>query len=203
MRKNKYSKEQIKFVRENAFGKSNKELIYLFNEKFGIEMTLSKMKALKGNYGITSGLTGYFPKGNVPFNKGKTWDEFMSPEAQRRSMETTFQKGGFTHNRREIGEERFNSDGYWYVKVQDGKLNENWKLKHHIIWEEANGPIPDDKIIIFLDGNTSNMELENMRMITRQVSVRMAQQRLYSDNRELTLAGSLTVEINEKVKKHN
>lgn len=203
MKKNKYSKEQIQFVRDNAFGKSNKELIYLFNEEFGIEMTLSKMKALKGNHGITSGLTGYFPKGNVPFNKGMKWDEFMPQESQMKSRETTFKKGGFTHNRREIGEERLSSDGYWYVKVQDGNLNNNWKLKHHIIWEETYGIIPEDKIIIFLDGNTSNMNLENMRMITKQVSVRMAQQKLYSNDRELTLAGSLTVEINEKVKKLN
>jgi hypothetical protein len=173
----------------------------MVNDKWNLGINESSITNAKTRYGIKSGVRrGTFKKGDVPFNKGKTWDEFMSPEAQRRSMETTFRKGEFTHNRREIGEERFNSDGYWYVKVQDGKLNGNWKLKHHIIWEEANGLIPDDKIIIFLDGNTSNMDLENMRMITRQVSVRMAQQKLYSDDRELTLAGSLTVEINEKVK---
>ena len=60
--------------------------------------------------------------------------------------------------------------GYTWVKVNNiaGKRGEhnayrqNWKMKHQIIWEEAHGPVPDGCQVIFLDGDRTNFNLDNL-----------------------------------------
>ena len=101
-----------------------------------------------------------FKKGTVPPNKGKK----MSPEVYAKVARTMFKKGNRTHNYKPVGSERVNVDGYVEVKVADpGK----WKLKHRIIWEEAHGPIPRGHNVQFRDGNSQNLSLDNLYLISR------------------------------------
>ena len=66
---------------------------------------------------------------------------------------------------KKIGAERINKDGYIAVLISPAKE----KLKHHIVWEEANGKIDTRKdMIIFLDGDRTNCALENLLLTKRK-----------------------------------
>ena len=42
-----------------------------------------------------------------------------------------------------------------------------WKLKHHLVWEDAHGKIPKGHLIIFKDNNSLNCDLDNLMCISR------------------------------------
>jgi hypothetical protein len=65
-----------------------------------------------------------------------------------------------------VGAEWVSPSGYIYVKVSaTGTWKERWKKKHCLIWEAANGEVPEGKYIIFLDGNRQNCALENLALV--------------------------------------
>jgi len=109
-----------------------------------------------GNPNITA---HQFKKGNVPVIKGKHHSE-AAMEKLRKSG-TWFEKGNLPHNTRETGAERIDEDGYTVVKVG----NRNWQFKHRMLWEAANGPIPDGYSLWFKDGNRQNITLDNLELI--------------------------------------
>lgn len=39
-------------------------------------------------------------------------------------------------------------------------------LYHRFIWEQVHGPIPPDHVVMFIDGNTLNCAIENLKLIT-------------------------------------
>lgn len=107
---------------------------------------------------------GMFKKGYTPPNKGKKWGEFMSPKGQENSRKTTFKKGHTPKNHKPIGYQRITVDGYIEVKTQEPNV---FKLKHRLIWEEHNGPIPKGHNIQFRDKNPHNCSIDNLYMISR------------------------------------
>ncbi len=40
-----------------------------------------------------------------------------------------------------------------------------WECKHRVIWRAANGEIPSDKKVIFIDGDKTNIILENLQLV--------------------------------------
>ena len=112
---------------------------------------------------IRRGIEHRFAKGHVPFNKGLRRPGYNAG----RMKETQFQKGQFSHNRRQIGDERLSKEGYLVVKVADGLGNLNWKPKHHIVWETTNGEIPKGHVLAFIDGDIRNFDLSNLALYSR------------------------------------
>ena len=106
---------------------------------------------------------GWYKKGQSPCNKGKKWDEFMSKEGQAASRRTAFKKGNIPPNHKPVGWERKTKDGYWEIKVAEPNV---FKARHRILWEQHHGPIPKGVNIIFIDGNTDNIVIENLRAET-------------------------------------
>ncbi len=129
-----------------------------------------------------------FKKGHVPWNKGKKGLSFGGRETQ-------FKKGHIPANRVPIGAERISKDGYLEVKIQDSHGNRNWKGKHILIWEAANGPVPPGHVIIFGDGNKRNFELDNLILVTRAQLVRLNQNNLIQEDVELTKTGVIIADI--------
>ena len=55
------------------------------------------------------------------------------------------------------------------VKVADtGEWWTDWRPKQYVVWEKAHGKIPDGHMIVFLDGNTTNCDLENLACIPKR-----------------------------------
>jgi hypothetical protein len=130
----------------------------------------SRSRSACGQTGRLCGLVyqgekkGCFRPGQAPPNKGRK----MSPEVYRKAAPTMFQpgtrRGAANNNYVPIGHETMRSDDYWWVKIAEKK----WELKHRLLWEKHNGPIPPGMLIIFRDGNPHNFSLDNLEMITRK-----------------------------------
>lgn len=185
MKIHKYTKEQHEFMFEFVPGHSHKEIAEAFNKKFDSDITLSNVKSYIGNNKLNTGRTGRFEKGHVPFNKGKKG-------LTTGGVETQFKKGNIPHNHREVGTEVINGDGYWQVKIAEPNV---WKLKHRLVWEQVNGPIPEGHIVIFADQDRENFEPDNLLLISRQKFIRMNQNGLIKNNKEATKTGAVIADL--------
>jgi len=185
-----YTSEQIEFIKQNVAGRGNAELTELFNKHFNLELGVNQIKGFKKNHKLSSGLTGHFPKGNVPFNKGRKGISYEGMKA------TQFKKGHKPWNYKPVGSERVNGDDYVDIKIADPN---KWKGKHILIWEAANGPVPKGYAIIFGDGNKRNFNLDNLLLVSRKQLVRLNQKNLISDDAELTKTGIIIADIFNRI----
>ena len=144
---------------------------------YGEPLTDTQVKNAKVRFGVKSGTVGgRFEKGSVPFNKGRKWDEFMSEASQERSRATCFKKGQVSGIARErlkpVGYERVDPDGYVWVKVKDTPqetLNDNFRPKHHVVYEQAHGEIPSGCIVVFADRDRRNFDPDNLVAVPRSL----------------------------------
>lgn len=173
-----YTDEMRQFILDNYKGIYAKELAERFNERFGTNVTAATMKSYKARHKLNSGLTGHYEKGRIPENKGKK----MPPEIYEKCRPTMFKKGHTPHNHRPIGSERVNIYGYIEIKVKEPRT---WKLKHRIVWEEANGPVPKGSAIIMLDGDKTNCELSNLKLVKRSELLIINRYSLFQDDAQL------------------
>jgi len=185
-----FTNDQKAFIKENVKGLSNQKLTELVNQTFGLAVTVKQMKSWKHNRKISSGLTGHFGKGHSPANKGTKGIYNVG------GNRTSFKKGQKPLNYRPVGTERIDRDGYTLIKVSDeGTWQHRWKLKHKVLWEKVNGPVPKGHCLIFLDGNKSNLDLDNLQLVTRKQLARLNQNHLISDNPEITKTGIIIADI--------
>jgi hypothetical protein len=185
-----YAKEVQDFIRENVEGKGPKVMAELLNETFGTKYTKRQIKAYYGNRVLDSGMTGYFPKGHIPPNKGKKG--YCSPGCEK----GWFKKGHIPDNYMPVGAERVNGDGYVDVKIEDPN---KWKGKHVLTWEEHNGPVPEGHVIILADGNKLNTDISNLILVTRKQLLIMNKKGLIQDDADLTKTGVVVAELFEKI----
>jgi len=119
-----------------------------------------------GKKGADAGKVHRFKKGMTPWNKGKKF------YAGGNSVRTQFQPGSLPHNTKEDGyiSQRKYGRGKTepWVRIELKK----WKPLRLQIWEDANGPVPDGKIIVYKDGNPQNCQLDNLECITRAENLR-------------------------------
>lgn len=101
-----------------------------------------------------------FQNGSVPLNKGKK----VSPEIYAKMQPTMFKKGHTPVNHRDVGSERVNVDGYIEIKVAEPN---RWRLKHRVIWEQANGVIPKGFNVQFKNHNPQDCRIENLYLISK------------------------------------
>lgn len=195
-----WTEEQKKFIFKINKGRTLNEVTEMINAEFNLNLGENQIKSFRSNNKLVSGLTGQFKKGQESFNKGLKWEEFMSEEGQRRSLATCYKKGSVPLNKKPIGYERKDKrDGHTLIKVSNkGKWHERWKHKHRIVYEEAHGVIPEGHRIMAMDGNLSNINLENLKMITDAEAAVMAKMSLFSDDPELNETGNLIAKVSIK-----
>lgn len=190
----------IKYASENT----NKQLQEKLSQ-IGSVRTISSIQNQKVKLGLKCSFNaGRFKTGNIPYNKGKKWNDYMSKEKQKNSMKTTFKKGNIPSNRRECFEERVTKDGYIEIKIQDGKLNKNWMLKHRYIYEQHYGKIPLGYNVMFADKNKKNFDIDNLILVSKSEDLIMNQNKLIFEDKNLTKTGYLiakTIDRTQKLKK--
>lgn len=177
-RKVEWDGEKEGFLRGFIPGHSEGEIRAAFLDRFGVELTKSQIGNAKTRLGVKSGTVGgRFEKGHASANKGKSWDEQGVPQAKReRMLSTCFKKGDEPVNGRRlpVGSERVSRDGYVEVKVRARSpvpgANKCWRMKHHLVWEDANGrPVPPSTMIVFADGDKLNFDPQNLVAVPRRL----------------------------------
>lgn len=134
-----YAPEVVRFISDNR-KKPRKELLALVNEKFGISMTLIGISNFCSRHEFKSGRKGHF-------GDREGWSQIVQFKTQPIGYETKPDKRGRV-----------------YVKV--GMPN-GYRLKHHVIWEQHFGLIPENHVIVFKDGDDTNFNPSNLIAVHR------------------------------------
>lgn len=194
-----WTDEIIEFMIKNYKDKDNKELAQLLNEKFNINTNGDRVSNVKANLKRRKGIDlrtginrGHIKKGSVPFNKGLKWDEYLSKESQNKSKQTCYKKGHLPHNARKVGEERINVEGY--IEIKTGEPDK-WEYKHRVVYKEKYGEIPPGHNVIFLDGNRQNLNIDNLKLVTKNEDLIMNRNKLFSNDKNITNTGCLLAKI--------
>lgn len=109
------------------------------------------------------GLSSRFTPGQESWNKGN-----KGFDAGGRSHETRFKSGQMPHNHVPIGSERISSDGIRQRKVsKSGYPPKDWQSCHSLMWIEEHGPIPKNHVVVFKDGDRTNIVPGNLECISR------------------------------------
>jgi len=173
-----WSKEEIEYLTRITPGKYRKDILKLMNEKFEYQFSLTQITSAIKRYGLNTGFSGQFEAGVNPWNKGT--------KGLTSANITSFKKGHTPTNYKAIGSERINIEGYIEVKVADPS---RWRLKHRVIWEQHNGEIPKGHAIIFADGDKSNLDIDNLLLVSRKQLLFMNKNNLISENKDFTKVG--------------
>ena len=166
--------EQAEKMIEIIPGRSSLEVSRIMREQYGVEISTSQVRGWKKNHKTPSGFDTRFRPGHPSETKGKNWNEFLTPEQQERLKQTQFKKGHIPQNRREIGNIKERSDGYLWIKIQDGHQNANWVQYHRWVYEQEHGPIPEGFRVYFLDGDRRNCRIENLELVSEGVAATAA-----------------------------
>lgn len=108
---------------------------------------------------------GQFERGQRPWNKGL---QGYSVELGR----SHFKPGNRPPTWVPVGTERWTTPprskpgGPRYLKRKVAEPN-HWALVHHITWQQHHGPIPEDCVVTFADGDTGNHAIGNLRCVPR------------------------------------
>lgn len=158
MKIHKYTETERTFLCNHREFNSCKNLTKMFNENFNADLKIAAIsRYCYKNFGKNKKQLPGFKKGN--------------------------NLGHFSSKVYPIGSEKINDlNGYTLVKTNNG-----WKLKHHIVWEEKNGIIPDGCIVYFLDGDKTNFDISNLYCTDRKIMTTMVGNKFYSNNPEQTL----------------
>jgi hypothetical protein len=183
-----YFAEIREFIKENYAGNGPKNMTELLNKTFGTNYTYAQIDGYYNNHNIDSGLDGKFQKGHIPPNKGKKGTGGWEP--------TQFKKGCRPVNFKPIGSERVNIDGYTEIKIADPN---KWRLKHQVIWEAANGPMPKGHGVIFGDGKRSNCDINNLILVSQRQLLTLNRNKLIQKDADLTRSAIIIVDVLHKM----
>lgn len=95
-----FTDEEIDFIVDNYVGLYNQELTDKLNETFN-KNSYTQVKRFKTKHKPNSGITGYFEKGQKPFNKGLTL-KIISQEKIEKIRKTWYKKGQKSHNKKPV-----------------------------------------------------------------------------------------------------
>jgi hypothetical protein len=137
-------------------------------QKLGLHKSaayLASPAACRLRRGDNVGARSRFQKGHAPANKGLRRPGW----GPGRMKATQFKKGQLPWTWRPVGAERL-IDGYRYTKVSDHRSvpwTRNWRPTHVLLWEKHRGLVPPGHALAFLNGDRTDIRLDNLELITR------------------------------------
>lgn len=166
-----YTEDQIRWLRENYKNISIADITDKFNDKFGTNFTKKQINIAIRNRKMISGRTGRFEKHQIPWNKNK--------KGSIKPNKTSFKPGNRPHNTKYCWYERTSKDGYIEISVPEKNkhtgYHRRFKPKHVWIWEKHNGPVPENHVVAFKDGNQENIDPDNLILLSRLELLRLNQ----------------------------
>lgn len=174
----RYTEEQLAWIKGNCT-LPQRELHAQFQARFDRpEVTMGNLVSLRKRRGWFSGRDGRFQPGQESWNKGVPMEKWAKPDVIDRMKNGQFKPGsrsGFAAKLwKPIGTERWSKEGYLERKINnDLPLKSRWRAVHLIRWEEVNGPIPKGHCLKSLDGDKTNTDPANWKVIPRAVLSRL------------------------------
>jgi hypothetical protein len=217
MKKSDCTEEQIEFLRANVKGNSYPTLTKLYNEKFGTNYERKTIRRRCEKYGLSNGKSERKPRSQEELDflrensKGRNYNylaemfnarfgtthsgELINSICQRHGflneIPSLFEEGHKINCGRRFatrympeGSEKISTDGYILVKKDD-----IWKTMQSVIWEDANGPIPENHFVVFGDGDNRNFNLNNLFCIPREHAMMRSRLKLQGNSPELAQLG--------------
>ena len=192
MKQHRYTDKQIQYIRKIAKGKPLDEIVQLFNQKYGTEITYKSLQGVMYRNQIKTGMQGY----KTRFEKGQTsWSKGMKG-LQLGGDAGWFKKGNIPPSHKPVGSETM-KEGSVMIKTAEPNI---WERKHIWLWEQHHGKIPDDCYVHFKDGNKLNVTLENLFLVPKRVFASVMKRELQSKNPELNLAIHKVTELDFKIR---
>lgn len=150
----------IAFIRKNYLKYTNHELAKLAGVSESTVLKVRLKFKIKGKVNI-----GCFPKNNRPWSFRKKLEKSYG-----RMAETQFKKGGEPGNTLYDGAITVRLDHpktrkgrpYKWIRISKGK----WIHYHRYLWEKKYGPVPAKHMVAFKDGDTMNVRLRNLKLIS-------------------------------------
>lgn len=165
MRPFKISEE--KYIREHYGSKPIREIAaHLGRRKsvvmhhirlMGLELTPEQRERMKS--------LSQFKKGQPSHNKGKAGKPNQASFKPGHAPANALHDGAITIRQKQ-GEKP-----YKFYRVGAAQ----WVYLHRYVWQQANGPIPAGHVIRFIDGDSLNCELSNLKLITQAEHVMLNQ----------------------------
>ena len=170
----RWTEAEIAFLRAWRAHDTLPELTRRFNRHFGTALSVSAVDGTCTRYGISAGWDGCFRPGEAPWNKG-----IKGYQPGGRAKQTQFKDGNRPHTLVPVGTRVMEKEGYWKVKVAEssgpGLSRHGWAFEHRLIWEAAHGPQPPGTAIVFIDGDTDHLDINNLACVTRAELARLNQ----------------------------
>jgi hypothetical protein len=205
MNRNFWTEQEIKFLTDNYPDIKTADIAAIMNRPIGgvngkaydlgLKKSFKHMKALleiEAKKLAEAGKQYQFKKGQVSHNKGQK----MPKELYEKVKRTMFKPGHKPGNIKKVGAERIDYEGYTYVKLADA----DWVLKHRHIWEQVNGPVLANHVVIFKDNNMHNFDINNLQMISQKENMLRNTIHQYPEQIQelIKLKNKLKKKINEK-----
>lgn len=160
----KYTPEQLAFIEANCT-LERKVLTEKVNSAFDTQFNVDHIKSLCTRKGWKSGRTGQFIKGQRNWNAGT--------KGVMKANSGSFKKGDPVWNHKPVGYERVcPKDGYILIKTAEPRT---FKHKHRVVWEEHNGAIPDNHVVVFKNMDRTDCRIDNLVLLSRSELVRYNQ----------------------------
>jgi hypothetical protein len=194
----KYTPDQINYLRSIATGSDPESITKKYNKCFKVNYTQVSIQRLMNRNGITTGKHDNYSKPEYidylqNIAHGKTIEQMRSIFNAHFNINLELSKIRYMMRKNKI------ITGY---RMEKGKRKEK---RHYYTWEETNGKVPENHVLIFLDGNYSNIVLDNILCISKSEFVYMAHNKLFFNDRDLTKTGLMIarhkIAINKVIKR--
>lgn len=185
MKKNesKYTKEILEFCKEKRKKHSVREVLELLKKELNFETSFWGLQKTLSEHKIRGVNKGHFKNGHPCLLKKK-------PKPPKKK------KPRIPHNKRKIGDERVDKDGYIIVKIANPSV---WMRKGRYLYEKYhNVKLGRNDFIIFLDGDKRNFNKENLYRVTQEEIAVFNKCFKIHENPEATRAGILLSKIKLK-----
>ena len=168
-----WTDEKDEWFRAFVPGHTEREISAEHERLWGFPLTESQIAHRKAKLGVKSGTHGgRFVKGQEPPNKGKTWDEYGTPEGHARSRATQFKRGQLPHNTRPLLDVRtVGKLGGETREIHVGlsrreRANDQWIPLAQFNWMAANGrEWPDGHKALHIDHDSLNDDADNIEPV--------------------------------------
>ena len=131
---------------------------------------LASPAACRLRRGDNVGAASRFPKGHVPANKGLRRPGWGPGRMKHTQFRKGTRSGKAAEHYKPIGSTR-GIDGYVYRKVSEipnVPYTVNWKPDHVLLWTSKQGPVPPGHVIVFRNGNKTDIRIGNLECVSRR-----------------------------------